>query len=92
MWVRWLLMEAMNARERSDYSHAVAEEMHAERTRQRLTQQQVADAAGMSRITYTRLELGQRVADVTQLARVADALGLQMSELIARAEQEMKRT
>lgn len=85
-------MSAMNARERSEFSQAVAAQVRAERARLGMTQQQVFDAAGMARMTYVRIENGSRVADVTQLAKIATVLGMSLSLLMQRAEEEVRRS
>lgn len=78
-------------RERSLLAGAVAAEVRAERARHRLTQAQVAEAAGIPDRTYVRLDTGERVMDVAQLARVCDALGILPSQILARAEDEVAR-
>lgn len=91
-YLRWgygVLMNATNARERSAWSDAIADEIRAERARAHLTQKDVFEAAGIPRATYLRIETGQRVADTTQLARICLALGLKVSTLTARAEDAM---
>lgn len=75
-----------NARERSDWSEAVAAQVRAERAAAGLTQAQVYEPAGLPRSTYIRVEKGTRVADTTQLARICNVLGLRMSEFFARVE------
>ena len=76
-----------NARERSSMSDSVAAQIRAERAALRVTQQQMADPSGLSRITVIRLENGDRVADTTQLARVCKAAGITLSEFFRRVEQ-----
>ena len=79
-------MNAANARERSRFSEAIAAEIRAERARVERTQQDVFEEAGIPRATYIRIENAKRVPDTTQLARICQALGIPMSELIVRAE------
>lgn len=80
-------MEAMNLRERSEWSDAVAAEIRAQRARAKLTQAEVIERSGLGASTYVRIEQGKRVPDVTQLWRICQALGVPPSELVARAEQ-----
>ena len=79
-------MEAMNLRERSEWSDAIAAEIRAQRARANLTQAEVIERSGLGTSTYTRIEQGKRVPDVTQLWRICQALGVPPSELVARAE------
>lgn len=78
-----------NARERSDWSEAVAAQIRAERAAAGLTQAQVYEPAGLPRSTYLRIEKGTRVADTTQLARILGVLGLRMSVFFARVEDRL---
>ena len=75
-----------NARERSDWSEAVAAQVRAERAAAGLTQAQVYEPAGLPRSTYIRIEKGTRVADTTQLARILSVFDLRMSEFFRRVE------
>lgn len=90
--VRSLTMSAMNARERSPHSQAIADQIKAERARRGLTQREVYDAIDMARMTYIRIENGARVADVTQLAKIASVFEMPLALLIQRAEAEIERT
>jgi transcriptional regulator with XRE-family HTH domain len=76
-----------NAREAGGLlNQALANEIRAERARQRLTQAQVYSEAGLPRSTYVRLEGGDRAIDVEQLNAVARALGVPAAVLVERAE------
>lgn len=44
------------------------------------------ERSGIPRSTYIRLETGKRVADITQLARIAGALGISVSTFLERVE------
>ena len=81
--------EGQRSRERSDWSDAVARQIASERAFRRMTQAQVYEPAGMSKATYMRLEAGARVADVSQLARICEALGLTLVEFVRRVEARM---
>lgn len=48
------------------------------RRRKRLSQQVVADMAGVSRVTLARLEAGNDHIQLNTLARIAEALGLSL--------------
>lgn len=67
-------------------NQALAAEIRAERSRQRLTQAQVFSEAGIPRATYTRIEAGTRAIDVQQLKLIASALHVLPSMLMERAE------
>ena len=83
---RALVTMSDNSRERSAWSAATAAQVRAERAALDWTQEQVAKASGIPRITYIRIEKGQRVPDVTQLARLCGVFRLPMSEFVARVE------
>ena len=51
-----------------------------------LTQRQVSEGAGMPVRQYIRIEQGERVPDVSQLAHVAAVFGLRASDLLRLAE------
>jgi transcriptional regulator with XRE-family HTH domain len=51
-----------------------------------LTQQQLADLAGIARNTVARIELGQNMAETTTLANIATALNKSLSDLLAPVE------
>lgn len=76
---------ADNIRERNEHTAALAAQLRAERASARLTQGELAAKAGIPRMTYIRLETHVRVADVAQIYRLADALGLSAAELMRRA-------
>lgn len=44
------------------------------RTSRRLTQQEVADAVGIARQAYVRIESGKHSASIDMIERIADAL------------------
>jgi transcriptional regulator with XRE-family HTH domain len=76
---------ADNMRERSDVSRGLAAQIRAERAASGMTQEQAAKAACMPKMTYRRLETGERVVDVTQLDKLARAFGISMTVLVERA-------
>lgn len=51
-----------------------------------LTQEAVALDAGLNRGYYSGVERGVRNVSLTNIVRIADALGVPTSELLARAE------
>src|SRR5690606_18263595 len=77
---------ATNKRERSDYSDRVAAQVRMERTNAGLTQAAVYEPAGMSRSTYIRIERGEHVLDVTQLAGICVPLRMTPVGLLERVE------
>lgn len=52
------------------------------RVRARLTQDQLAEKAGTSKSTISRLENGNAAAEVETLHRIAEALGCDVTELM----------
>lgn len=82
-------MAGQNARERSELSNEWSQVVRNEREKRGLTQQSIVDRSGLTRQTYLRLEYGHRVPDLTQVARIADALGMHASELVGMAEQRV---
>ena len=68
------------------WSSAVAETLRAERAAARLSQQELARRAGMPRPTYRRYESGERAPNLAQLAQIAAALSMSLSEFAARVE------
>jgi transcriptional regulator with XRE-family HTH domain len=82
---------ADNMRERSDVSRGLAAQIRAERAASGMTQEQAARAAGLAKMTYRRLESGERVVDVTQMDKLARAFGLSMTELVERATARTER-
>ena len=55
------------------------------RQRKALTQQQLAEKAGVNRVTIARIEGGKDEPFPTTLRKVADALGVEPEELLAPA-------
>ena len=64
---------------------AIAAELRAVVARSDLTQEQVAEAAGLSRATVNRLLKGQRSVDSEQLIAIATALGFDPGEVLDQA-------
>lgn len=83
-------MNASNARERTPTSDAVAAQIRAERAASGLSQGAVFTAAGISKSAYLKLESGRNVADISQLAGICEALGLDLPTFFARAEARIK--
>jgi len=83
---------ASNTRERSSWSDAVAAQVRAERAHAGWTQVEMVERTGLSRSTFMRLESGEHVADVSELARVCGAIGVPASEFFRRIEGRMAHT
>ena len=58
------------------------------RTKQRVSQEVLSGLAGIARTHLTMIERGDKNANVDTLWRIADALGLRLSELIRMVEAE----
>jgi transcriptional regulator with XRE-family HTH domain len=57
----------------------------AERKRQGLTQEQLADRAGIHVVLLSRVERGKTDARISTLMKIADGLGVEASVLLASA-------
>ncbi len=75
-----------NPRDVEALTRAIADEIRAERARQRRSQREVYEAARVARSTYVRIESASRGIDMEQFVKIADALGVSPSELVRRAE------
>src|SRR5690349_24854027 len=73
-------------RRHSALSRALAEEIRAQRRAVEMSQDELGKRAGVSRGQVVRIEAGERVLDVTQVAAFADALRLDIVTLFQRAE------
>ena len=85
-----ICMAPRSARDVTDLTEAISREIRAERARQRLSQREVYEAAGISRSTYVRIEGASRGIDVEQLIRICDAFGVATSDLVRRAEDSLE--
>lgn len=54
-----------------------------------MTQELLSGLAGIARTHLSMIEVGSKQANVATLWRIADALDLRLSQLIAMSEQEM---
>jgi transcriptional regulator with XRE-family HTH domain len=72
------------------FLRALGKRVRLARQERELTQEQLARAAGMSRSFLSLVELGDRGANVRLLYRLAEELGLPLSELLAGAERGAK--
>lgn len=61
------------------------------RTRRGWTQDRLGDAAGLDRAHISRIESGDRDVAITTQQKIATALGVSLSELVAQAEDELAR-
>lgn len=73
-------------RERSDWSQAVADQIRHERSAAGVSMDDMTPRTGICRSTMYRIEAGTRVADVTQLHRICDALNVPVSTFMRRVE------
>ena len=74
----------MNARERSDWSDATARAIRAERAARTWSQDELSARSEIPKSTLRRLENGERVADVTQVAKLAEAVSLDLAAFVSR--------
>ncbi|MFC9036789.1 transcriptional regulator with XRE-family HTH domain [Streptomyces griseus] len=61
---------------------AIGDHIRTARLAAGLTQEQVALRIGMDRATYNRIEMGHAAALVDSLIRIADAIGVPLSDLV----------
>ena len=61
---------------------AIGDHIRTARLAAGLTQEQVALRIGMDRATYNRIEMGHSAALLDSLIRIADALGVDLSDLV----------
>ena len=60
------------------------------RMKQGVSQEVLSGLAGVARTHLTMIENGEKNANVDTLWRIADALGLRLSELMRRVEEEIE--
>lgn len=68
-----------------DYQRALIEELDAEMGRRRISRRELSRLSGIHRVTLDRIFTLQRDLNVAQWAAIAHALGIDPSELAARA-------
>jgi len=61
---------------------AIGDHIRTARLTAGLTQEQVALRIGMDRATYNRIEMGHAAALLDSLIRIADAIGVPLSDLV----------
>lgn len=79
----------MDPHERSALSEALTKTLRAERAAKGWTQDEMVERSGIPKTTYRRLEVGSRVADVTQIGRICRALGITFSDFSQRVERRL---
>jgi transcriptional regulator with XRE-family HTH domain len=68
-----------------DLKEVMAKNMRRKRHDQKLTQEELAERAGLSARYLGAVERGDVSASVTVLGRIADALGVEPAELVKRS-------
>ena len=61
---------------------AIGDQIRAARLHANLTQQGLAERAGMERQAINRIEQGHQAALIDNLIRIADAMGVPLAELV----------
>lgn len=69
-------------RSEADLNHLIGERIRAERLRQNLTLRQVSERSDLTTSQLSQVELGKNAASLWALARISNALGLQVSRLL----------
>lgn len=75
----------------TDLSTAIATTLQEARHARGLSGGALADRSGVSRAMISKIERGETQPTAVLLSRLAAALGMTLSELVARAEQDQKR-
>jgi transcriptional regulator with XRE-family HTH domain len=75
----------------TDLSTAIATTLQTARQTRGLSGGALADRSGVSRAMISKIERGETQPTAVLLSRLAAALGMTLSELVARAEQDQKR-
>lgn len=73
-----------------DHKQAFGAALREQRTRKRLTQDELAYQAGMDRGHVSILELGQKSPTLDTMVRLCSVLGVRVSVLILRMEELLK--
>lgn len=77
------------AAEAAAFARAVSEQIRAERAAAGVTREQITEATKIGRSTLYRIERGERVPDMVQLAQIASVLPVTVEQIIARATERM---
>ena len=70
-------------RQRIRLNKLIGRRIRKERFRRELTIGQVADQAGLTSSQLSQVELGKNAASIWALVRIAEALGLRVSDLLS---------
>jgi len=89
------LAEAGDVAEHSEYEQAsrdlrMGDQLRAIRRSRNLTQQEVADRAGISQPALSRIELGGGVPDIETLRRLGNAMGVRFHLIVGNEEAEQE--
>ena len=82
------LRQATYGQGMTDLGALIARNVRAERSRRRMTQQQLADLLGVSRPTVTAIEIGRRPVAARDLPRLCRALGVPLIKLLDGADDQ----
>ena len=85
-------MGAVTVGERRRVGLAFGATLRAARRRKGMTQEQLADAAGLDRTFPTLLERGLRTPSLGTLLRLAEALGISAEMLVEDTRSQMRRS
>jgi len=89
------LAEPGDVAEHSEYERAgrdlrMGDQLRAIRRSRNLTQQEVADRAGISQPALSRIELGGGVPDIETLRRLGNAMGVRFHLIVGNEEAEQE--
>ena len=71
------------------FVRAVAAQIRAERAAAGVTRDEITERTGIGRSTLYRIERGERVPDMVQLAQIASALPVTVQQIVQRASNRM---
>ena len=78
----------MKLRQMSGIANNLGRVIRFERERRQLSQEALSELAGMNRSFIGEIERGEATPTIVTLQKIASALGLKLSELIQRYEEE----
>ena len=73
-----------------EFGRALAAQLRAEKAASGLTQDQIAESVGLSKMTIRRYLGGERPVDIPHFVELANTFGLSLDELIRRSKERIE--